>query len=151
MRFEDSATRLDQRVRARGMTVDALGIADALAIMAAFYREEPVTNLSQWFRDVLRFSSGVRDRGQGEHFEVNLARVFTTSREGAPPLVRELELTWRFTVTPELRNLPRVEHWCGARGDLPTFETIVRDSEAFAVAQRESALSVSIAFMPGEG
>jgi hypothetical protein len=151
MRFEDSATEFDKRVRARGMAVDALGVVDALAIMATFYRDEPVTGLTQWFEDALRFSAGVRDRGQGEHFEVNLARVLTTRREAAPPLVRELELTWRFAVTPELRYVPRVEHWCVARDDLPVFEKLVRESEAFAFAQRETALSVSVLFADGSG
>ena len=151
MRFEDSATEFDKRVRARGMAVDALGVVDALAIMATFYRDEPVTGLTQWFRDALRYSTGVRDRGQGEHFEVNLARILTTSREGASPLVRELELTWRFSVTPELRDIPRVEHWCARRDDLPVFEKLVRESEPFAVAQRETALSVSMLFTDGTG
>ena len=151
MRFEDSATEFDQRVRARDMAVDALGVADALAVMAAFYREAPVTGLTAWFEDALKFSAAVRDRGQGEHFEVNLARALTTRREAAPPLVRELELTWRFAVTPELRYVPRVEHWCVARADLPVFEKLVRESEAFAVAQRETALSVSVVFADGTG
>jgi hypothetical protein len=55
----------------------------------------------------------VCDRGQGEHFEVGLARVLTTRREAAPPLVRE--------------------------------------SEAFAVAQRETTLPVSVGFIAGAG
>jgi hypothetical protein len=55
----------------------------------------------------------VCDRGQGEHFEVGLARVLTTRREAAPLLVRE--------------------------------------SEAFAVAKRETALSVRVGFMSGAG
>ena len=151
MRFENAATEFDQRVRARGVTVDALGIPDGLAVMVAFYREEPVTGITQWFEDALKFSSGVRDRGQGEHFEINLARVLTTRREAAPPLVRELELTWRFAVTHDLRGLPRVEHWCIARADLPVFETMVRDSESFAAAQRETALSVSVIVADGSG
>lgn len=151
MRFDDSATEFDQRLRARGMAVDTLGVVDALAIMTAFYREQPVTGLTQWFEDSLRFSAGVRDRGQGEHFEVNLARVLTTRRESLPPLVRELELTWRFAVTPELRYVPRVEQWCVARTDLPAFEKLVRETEAFAVAQRETALSVSVLFADGTG
>jgi hypothetical protein len=151
MRFEDSATDFDKRVRARGKAVDTLGIDDALAIMTTFYREEPVTGLTQWFRDALRFSAGVRDRGEGEHFEVNLARVLTTARESASPQVRELELTWRFTVTPELRSMPRVEQWYASRDDLPVFEKLVRESEAFAVAQRETALSVSMLFTDATG
>jgi len=151
MRFEDSAAEFDQSVRARGMAVDALGIADALIIMAEFYREEPATGITHWFEDAPKFSSGVRDRGQGEHFEVSLARVLTTRREAAPPLVRELALTWRFSVGPELRYVPRVEHGCSARGDLPVFATMVRESEALPVAQRETALSVSVGFMTGAG
>jgi hypothetical protein len=95
--------------------------------------------------------AGVCDRGQGEHFEVSLARALTTLREAAPSLVRELELTWRFSVSPELRYVPRVEHGCSARGDVPVCATMVRESEAFAVAQRETALSVSVGFMAGDG
>jgi hypothetical protein len=151
MRFDDAATEFEQRVRARGMTVDGLGVPDGLAVMVAFYREAPVTGLTQWFENALKYSSGVRDRGQGEHFEINLARVLTTRREAAPPLVRELELTWRFAVTHDLRGLPRVEHWCTARTDLPVFETMVRDSESFAAAQRETALSVSVIAADGSG
>ena len=151
MRFDDAATEFDKRVRARGMTADTLGMADGLGVMVAFYREEPVTGISQWFEDSLKFSTGVRDRGQGEHFEINLARTLTTRREAAPPLVRELELTWRFAVTHDLRGMPRVEHWCIARADLPVFETMVRDSESFAAAQRETALSVSVIAADGSG
>ena len=151
MRFDDAATEFEKRVRARGLAVDALGVADALAIMVAFYRDEPVTGITQWFEDALRFTTGVRDRGQGEHFEVNLARVLTTRREAAPPLVRELELTWRFAVTHDLRGMPRVDHWCAARADLPVFEGMVRDSESFAAAQRDTALSVSVIFVNGTG
>lgn len=69
----------------------------------------------------------------------------------APAGVRELELTWRFFVSPELRYVPRVEHGCSARGDLPVSATMTRESEAFAVAQRETALSVSVGFMAGAG
>ena len=36
--------------------------------------------------------AGVRDRSQGEHFEVSLARALTTLREAAPSLVRESEV-----------------------------------------------------------
>jgi hypothetical protein len=151
MRFDDAATEFDKRVRARGIAVDALGIPDGFAIMVAFFREEPVTGLTQWFKDALKFSSGVRDRGQGEHFEINVARVLTTRREAAPPLARELELTWRFAVTHDLRGLPPVEHWCIARADLPAFETMVRNSESFAAAQRETALSVSVIVADGSG
>ncbi len=149
MRFEDAATEFEKRVLARGMAVDALGVADGLAIMVAFYREAPVTGIDQWFEDALRFTSGVRNRGQGEHFEINLARVLTTRREAAPPLERELELTWRFAVTHDLRGLPRVEHWCAARADLPVFENLVRDSESYDSAQRETALSVSVIAVAG--
>jgi hypothetical protein len=93
----------------------------------------------------------VRDHGQGEHFEVSLARTLTTRHEAAPPLVRELEPARRFSASPELRYVPRVEHGCSARGDLPVFATMVRESEAFAVAQRETALSVSVGFMAVAG
>ena len=151
MRFDDAATEFEKRVRARGLAVDALGVVDALALMVAFYREEPVTGITQWFEDALKYSSGVRDRGQGVHFEINLARVLTTRREAAPPQVRELEVTWRFAVNHDLRGLPRVEHWCTARADLPAFETMVRDSESFAAAQRETALSVSLVLADGAG
>jgi hypothetical protein len=34
---------------------------------------------------------------------------------------------------------------------LPVFATMARESEAFAVAQRETALSVSVGFMAGDG
>lgn len=151
MRFDDAATEFDKRVRAGGMTADALGIAHGVAVMVAFYREEPVTGITQWFEDALKFSTGVRDRGQGEHFEINLARTLTTRREAAPPLVRVLELTWRFAVTHDLRGIPRVEHWCIARADLPMFETSVRDSESFVAAQRETVLSVSVIAADGAG
>jgi hypothetical protein len=95
--------------------------------------------------------AGVCDRGQGEHFKASLARVLTTRRDARPPMVRELELTWRFSVSPELRYVPRVEHGCSARGDLPVSATMTCESEAFAVVQRETALSVSVGFMAGAG
>lgn len=151
MRFEDSVTEFEKRVHARGLTVEGLGISDALDLMVAFYRDEPVTGIAGRFEDALQFSSGVRDRGQGEHYEINLARVVTSRRDGAPPLVRELELTYRFAATSELRGTPRSEYGCSTSAALPLFESLVRDSEAFAIAQRESPLSVSIIFADGAG
>jgi len=151
MRFEDFAIEFTKRVRARGLAVDALGIVDALGLMVAFYRDEPVTGIAPPPDDELKFSWGVRDRGQGEHFEVNLARVVSTRRDGAPPLVRELELTYRFMVTPELRSIPRNALWCYTRPELPIFEKLVGESEALAAAQRDTVLSVSLLLTGGTG
>lgn len=144
MRFDDFATEFNQRVRARGLKVDSLGIAEAMELMAAFYRDEPVSGITPPPDDHLKFAWGVRDRGEGDHFEVNLARVVSTRREGAPPLAREFELTYRLTASPELRGLPRNEVWCYSVPELKIFEQQVRDTEAFAVLQRDTILSVSV-------
>lgn len=146
MRIEEFTKEFDKRARARGKALDTLPVADALELMMAFYREVEVTGLTPAPDDALKFSWGVINRGEGEHFEVNLARVLTTRREGKPPLVRELELTYRFAPTAELRVIPLHALWSYSHADLPIFATQVRESEAFDIAQRETALSVSILF-----
>jgi len=146
MRTEELTKEFEKRVRASGLALDSLPIADALELMVAFYREVEVTGLVPPPEDVLKFSWGVSNRGEGEHFEVNLTRVLTTPRAAAPPQVRELELTYRFAPKAEFRPIPRHEVWGYSRAELPAFATQVRDTEAFAIAQRETALSVSVMF-----
>lgn len=151
MRIEEFAKEFDKRARARGTALDTLPVADALELMMAFYREVDITDLAPPPDDALKFSWGVINRGEGEHFEVNLARVLTTRREAAPPLVRALELTYRFAPTTELRTIPLHALWCYSRAELPVFATQVRDTEAFAIAQRDTALSVSVIFTDAVG
>lgn len=151
MRTEEFAKEIEQRIRARGAALDTLAIADALDLMMTFYRQVDVTGIVPPPDDALKFSWGVIDRGQGEHFEVNLVRVLTTRRDAAPPLVRELELTYRFAPTAELRQIPRHELWGYSRAEMPIFATQVRDSEAFGIAQRETTLSVSVIFVDAAG
>jgi len=145
MKFEEFAKDFETRCRARGVPVDALTVPVALDLMTAFYRDELVTGIDPPPDDALRFSWGVRDRGEGDHFEINLARVVSTRRMDAPPLMRELEVTFRLSPTPELRSVPHHELWCYSRPELPDFVGFVRDSEAYAIAQRETVLSVSLA------
>ncbi len=151
MRIEEFTKEFEQRVRARGKALDTLPVADALELMMTFYREVEVTGLAPPPDDALKFSWGVVNRGEGEHFEVNLARVLTTRREAKPPLVRELELTYRFAPTAELRAIPLHALWCYSDADLPVFATQVRETEAFDIAQRDTALSVSVIFTDAAG
>lgn len=146
MRVDEFVKEFEKRARARGTALDTLPVADALELMMAFYREVEVTGLVPAPDDALKFSWGVINRGEGEHFEVNLARVLTTRRHAAPPLVRELELTYRFAPTTELGGIPVHALWAYSHADLPVFAPQVRDSEAFAVVQRDTALSVSVIF-----
>ena len=146
MRIDELAKEFEKRARTRGKAFDTLPVADGLELMMTFYREVEVTGLAPAPDDALKFSWGVVNRGEGEHFEVNLARVLTTRREAAPPQVRELELTYRFAPTPELRTIPPHALWCYSHADLPVFATQVRDAEAFDIAQRGTALSVSVIF-----
>ncbi|MEP7327879.1 MAG: hypothetical protein ABI777_01610 [Betaproteobacteria bacterium] len=149
MRPEDFAKEFAKRAQAKGLKVDALPIPDALDLMVAFYSDVPVTGIEPAPDDALKYSWGVRYRGEGEHFEVNLSRVVTSRRVDAAPLVREMELTYRFAPTIELRSFARNEVWCYSRPELPIFVTAVRDSDAFGVAQREIALSISVIYADG--
>lgn len=149
MRIEDFTKEFEKRVSARGLTLSALPIADALDLMMRFYREVPVTGIEPPPDDALKFSWGVRYRGAGDHFEINLARVVTTRRAPPPHLVRECELTYRFTPTTDLSGIPANEIWCYSRGELAIFAAQVRASEAYAVPPREQVLSISVLYSSG--
>ncbi|MEO6565952.1 MAG: hypothetical protein ABIO63_07945 [Casimicrobiaceae bacterium] len=146
MRIEEFTKEFEKRARARGKALDTLSVADALELMMAFYREVEVTGLAQAPDAALKFSWGVVNRDEGDHFEVNMARVLTTRREAGPPLVRELELTYRFAPTAALRTIALHALWCYSHADLPVFGTQVRETEAFDIAQSDTALSVSLIF-----
>ena len=126
MRIEDFPKEFDKRLRAKRLALNVLPIVDAVNLMMAFYREVPVTGISPPPDDSLKFAWGVRYRGEGDHFEINLSRVATTRRVDAPPIVREFELTYRLTPTTDLRSIPANEIWAYKRVELPDLLRIAR-------------------------
>lgn len=136
----DSTQALQSWFVARGRSPYAAPIADLLADMLDFYAGQRFAGLEpeEADGDMLLFSYGCYDWGEGEHFDMKLTRQFVAARGDNP--LSQLHLNFLYPPEPDLRALGAFEAWCPTRADLPGFRAQVLESPAVALAGARPAV-----------
>ncbi len=129
-----------------GINIDVLRFSSTIAAFFDFYGEERADGCAlEDDADMLLFEWGTFDWGDGEHFELSLARqlIFGPGDEN----IWQLKLTYAFQPTALFRNLGAENSWCTSPDSLDGFRELVEQSEAYQVAADAAAIGiVSIGF-----
>jgi hypothetical protein len=137
--FAENAFR--RVVTASGASIESLRAPDALALVAAFYRDHRAQHaritdqgdalLWQWGPDA-----------DATSFTIDLTRQLI--REGDDQPIVHLGLTLAYRWTPGRRALSRGHAWCFSPAELKTFERDVRGSEAYRAIASAAPISATL-------
>ena len=125
----------------QGVNIDVLRFDSTIIAFFAFYCEERAEGCAlNAGSDILIFEWGAIDWGEGEHFELNLARQLTFGcREQR---VWQLKLTYAYEPTETFRALSNGILLCPKPQDLDTFRDAVEASEAYRIAKEYAEIGI---------
>lgn len=124
-----------------GVNIDVLRLPTTITAFFDFYRDERAIGCEvSDDADMLLFEWGTFERGDGEHFELGLARqlIFGADDQKA----WQLKLTYAFQPTEMLRGLGSENRWCGSPGDLDSFRQEVEQSPAYEAAAAAGEIGI---------
>jgi hypothetical protein len=121
----------DQLIRRRA-DPGAMEFARAFAEMVSFYRQVRVQGCSPaGDSDALLYSWGIHDRGDGEQFELAIARRMIRDGADQVPDARQLRFAFRFPPDDALRALGHLQVGCIAPAGLDAFIEGVQATPAY--------------------
>lgn len=126
----------------RGESVQNITPSRALELVLAFYKEVRAEGCDVAAdQDMLLFQWGTYDWGEGEHFEVDLARQFIFG-DGEDEDIWQFHVMFRFAPSEQLSQLGSGDRWCKSLEDLPEFTSFVRGHPVtLAVGSRTDAVA----------
>ena len=123
-----------------GVNIDVLRFESTIAAFFDFYGAERAEGSAiEDAGDMLLFEWGVVDWGEGENFELSLARRMIFGEDDD---IWQLKLTYAFPPTDAFRALGDGNRWCGSPEDLAEFRDAVEKSDAYRAALAEAALGI---------
>lgn len=129
-----------------GINIDVLRFAPTIDAFFAFYARERAEGCAlDDDADMLLVEWGTHDWGDGEHFELSLARQFIFGPGDGR--IWQLKLTYAYEPTEAFRALGSENRWCESPEALGTFREEVESSAAYRAAFDAAAIGiVSIGF-----
>lgn len=125
---------------AAGINIDVLRLAPTIDTFFDFYRNERAAGCDPAAdADMLLFEWGTVDWGDGEHFELSLARQLIY---GDDENIWQLKLTYAFQPTGEFRALGSDNRWCGLPDALANFRQAVESSKAYQTADAHGEIGI---------
>ena len=130
----------------QGVNIDVLRFESTIAAFFDFYRDEQAEGCAlDDDGDMLLFEWGTVDWGEGEHFELSLARQLIFGPGDGK--IWQLKLTYAFEPTGPFRALGDGNRWCAAPEDLGDYRNAVLDSDPYRTAADHAEIGiVSIGF-----
>ena len=117
----------------QGIDINVLRLPTTVAAFLDFYRDERAEGCAlDDDADMLLFEWGTFDWGDGEHFELNLARQFIIG--GDDEDIWQLKLTYAYEPTDAFRALGSESRWCETPEEIDAFRQDVERSAAYAAA-----------------
>ncbi len=120
----------------RGVAIEQLSAAEAIDLMASFYREVRADDCDlDADGDMLLFQWGLYDWGKGgESFTYDITRQLIPAQVGDSEnqhgFIGQLSLTLGFSPSASLRAIGAGNRWCFRPAELDEFLSFVRGSEA---------------------
>ena len=138
-RSEHAKQMFERQLAAPGVSLKALTPSAGVSHMVTFYRDTRFSNCDPERGDMLLFQWGTYDRGQGEHFELDITRQLALIDSAVRPDadIWQLSLTFMFPGIETLRGLGSWNKWCASPAEVDDFNTFVRGHTAYtAVSDR---------------
>ena len=125
----------------QGVNIDVLRLQSTLAAFFEFYRAERAEGCAlDADGDMLLFEWGVVDWGDGEHFELSLARQLIFGPDDGK--IWQLKLTYAYEPTDPFRALGDGNQWCATPDDLAAFRETVEGSPAYGTAVEYAEIGI---------
>ena len=117
-------------LKAKGLGLQVLQLAEGLELMLDFYRNQRVEGLDlEDDGDMLLYEWGCVDWGTGESFQVSLTRQFMDAT--GDDNLRQLELIFKYEPTATLRTLGGSNRWCESPEDIREFLTYIESTAPY--------------------
>jgi hypothetical protein len=146
MRAIDSEGRLRVRLARCANDLATLSVADGVAAMLDFYRQELASDCAAENGDMILYQWGVHDWGHGPSFELDLTRQFIIQPGNAgDDDMRQLHLTFYFS-PDRFTGVSEGNKWCQSTEELTSFERFLFGSEAYRLAASLHPTRVSVAY-----
>lgn len=124
-----------------GVNIDVLRFETTIAAFFDFYGEERAEGcVLDADGDMLLFEWGVMDWGEGENFELSLARQMIFGPDDDD--IWQLKLTYGFPPNDAFRALGDGNRWCGSPDDLAEFQQAVEESDAYRAAAADAEMGI---------
>lgn len=124
-----------------GVNIDVLRLPTTIAAFFDFYGEERAIGCETGDdADMLLFEWGTFDWGDGEHFELGLARQLIFGADSKN--VWQLKLTYAFKPTDAFRSLGAENRWCASPDELSRFREGVEQSDVYKAAAAVSEIGI---------
>ena len=138
--------RFLKRIEEAGHKLNSLPITEGIEAMLRFYEEERVDGCDiDEEGDMLLFQWGSNDWGEGEFFEVEIARQLM-DQAGEDEDVRQLRLIYRFAPDAKLRKLEDGNQWCSSLDEVDAFRTFIHSSQAFKAGVKLDPVEITLEF-----
>ena len=135
-----------KRIKATGHSLDSLPLSQGIESMLRFYQDQRIDGCDmEEDGDMLLFQWGCNDWGEGEFFEVEIARQ-SMNQEGDDDSIRQLRLTYKFEPDATLRKIKDGNKWCESLDDVEAFRKFIHASKAFQAATKLTATEIALEF-----
>jgi len=130
----------------QGVNIDVLRFDSTIAAFFDFYRDERAEGCAvDEDGDMLLFEWGAVDWGEGDHFELSLARQLIFGPGDGK--IWQLKLTYAYEPTAAFRALGAGNRWCDTLDALAAFREWVDAADAYRTAAEHAEIGiVSIGF-----
>jgi hypothetical protein len=118
------------------------------ATVIGFYKDVPISGLTQENGDELLFQWGIYEWGHGPTFEFDITRQFIKSATDGDAAISQLRVTAHYRPTAALAAVTSGNAWCKSKLEADAFEQFIRGSNSFAAVQAIEPLKVAVAWGP---
>ena len=157
---ENSKPELEERIKQSGAAINTLTPSKGVRLMLDLYKAIRAENCElDDDGDMLLFQWGTYDWGKGPSFQFDITRQFTVSHSEEDEeeyeeeydeefeedaAVFQLSLKFHFVASTEFDALKSGNHWCRTPAELPGFEAIIFDSDAYRAVQASRPSKVTV-------
>jgi hypothetical protein len=147
MKPETAATEFVEFMARRALIRDDLTAEHGVPAMLAYYQEERAEGCSfEHDADMLLYEWGTYGRGQGQFFQLGIARQLLLNDGGEDEDFWQLRLTFKFGLTDLLRDLRSGQRWCANPGELAEFESFIRTSGAYRAVSAATPTAMDLQY-----
>ena len=135
-----------KRIKATGHSLKALPLLEGIESMLLFYEEERIDGCDiEEDSDMLLFQWGCNDWGEGEFFEVEIARQ-SMDQSGEDDNIRQLRLIYKFEPDAKLRKIKDGNKWCASPDEVDAFRKFIHSSKAFEAGTKMTPKKITLEF-----
>lgn len=140
MKPEQAKNELTNRVA----QLEANTVEQLIDAMIVFYRDQRIDGLDlDADGDMLLFQWGTYDWGEGESFELDIARQFLDPEEDEP---LQLHILMKFPPTEATKAFEDGNKWCDSPIDIASFNEFIHPCGAYLAMRSAVPASVEIDF-----